>query len=94
MIEGTTNALDKRASHQRRRVRRHGRHSCGRIGGIAATDFFTTEVWTWHGLVTFYTVFVIDLASGRVCFLGTTPHPDEAFMRQIAPTLTMADAET
>ena len=35
-------------------------------GEIAAADFFTTEVWTWHGLVTFYTVFVIDLASRRV----------------------------
>jgi len=30
---------------------------------IAAADFFTTEVWTWQGLVTFYTVFVIELAS-------------------------------
>jgi len=26
------------------------------LGGIAAADFFTTEVWTWRGLVTFYTV--------------------------------------
>ena len=33
---------------------------------IAGADFFTTEVWTWRGLVTFYTVFVIDLASRRV----------------------------
>jgi transposase InsO family protein len=44
--------------------------------------------------VTFYTVFVIDLASRRVRILGTTPHPEEAFMRQIVRTLTMADAET
>ena len=22
-------------------------------GEIAAADFFTTEVWTWHGLITF-----------------------------------------
>jgi hypothetical protein len=28
-------------------------------GAIAGADFFTTEVWTWRGLVTFYTVFVI-----------------------------------
>jgi hypothetical protein len=33
---------------------------------IAAADFFTTEVWTWRGLVTFYTVVVIDLALRRV----------------------------
>jgi hypothetical protein len=31
-------------------------------GAIAGADFFTTEVWTWRGLVTFYTIFVIDLA--------------------------------
>jgi transposase InsO family protein len=60
-------------------------------GAIAAADFFTTEVWTWRGLVTFYTVFVIDLATRRVQVLGTTPHPDEAFMRQVVRTLTMAD---
>jgi putative transposase len=35
-------------------------------GLIRSADFFTTEVWTWRGLVTFYTVFVIDLASRRV----------------------------
>ena len=32
-------------------------------GAIAGADFFTTEVWGWQGLVTYYTVFVIDLAS-------------------------------
>ena len=57
-------------------------------GEIAGADFFTTEVWTWRGLVTFYTVFVIELASRRVQILGSTPHPDEAFMRQVARTLT------
>ena len=31
-------------------------------GAIAAADFFTTEVWTWRGLVTYYTVFAIGLA--------------------------------
>ena len=34
-------------------------------GAIAGADFFTTDVWTWRGLVTYYTVFVIDLASRR-----------------------------
>ena len=51
-------------------------------GTIAAADLFTTEVWTWRGLVTFCTVFVIDLASRRVQILGATPYPDDAFMRQ------------
>lgn len=53
----------------------------GRAGGA---DFFTTEVWTLHGLVTYYTVFVIELQSRRVHILGSTPHPNEAFMLQIA----------
>ena len=60
-------------------------------GAIAGADFFTTEVWTWRGLVTYYTVFVIDLASRRVQIAGSTPHPDEAFMRQVGRTLTVAD---
>ena len=62
-------------------------------GEIAAADFFTTEVWTWHGLVAFYTVFVIDLASRRVQILGSTPHPDEPFMCQIVRNFTLGDAE-
>jgi hypothetical protein len=36
-------------------------------------------------------VFVIDLASRRVQIVGATPHPDEAFMRQVGRTLTTAD---
>jgi putative transposase len=53
-------------------------------GAVAGADFFTTEVWTWRGLVTYYTVFVIDLASRRVQILGSTPHPDGLFMRQVS----------
>ena len=60
-------------------------------GAIAGADFFTTEVWTWRGLVTYYTLFVIDLASRRVQILGSTPHPDQLFMRQVSRTLTIAD---
>jgi transposase InsO family protein len=60
-------------------------------GAVAGADFFTTEVWTWRGLVTYYTVFVIDLASRRVQIVGSTPHPHEVFMQQVARTLTAAD---
>ena len=60
-------------------------------GAIAGADFFTTEVWTWQGLVTYYTVFVIDLASRRVHILGSTPYPDHLFTEQIGRTLTAAD---
>jgi putative transposase len=47
---------------------------------VVAADFFTTETWTARGLVTYYTLFVIELASRRVHAVGSTPHPDEAFM--------------
>ena len=55
---------------------------------IAAADFFTTEVWTARGLVTHYTLFVIDHATRAIEILGTTPHPDSAFMLQVARNLT------
>jgi transposase InsO family protein len=61
-------------------------------GAIAGADFFTTEVWTWRGLVTYYTVFIIDLASRRVQILGSTAHPECLFMQQVVRTVTMADA--
>jgi putative transposase len=60
-------------------------------GVILGADFFTTEVWTWQGLVTYYTVFVIDLASRRVQVLGSTPHPDTLFMQPVVRTLTMTE---
>jgi len=60
-------------------------------GTIAAADFFTTEVWTAHGLVTYYTLFIIEIASRRVQIVGSTPHPDEAFVLQAARTVTDAD---
>jgi hypothetical protein len=41
--------------------------------------------------VTFYTVFVIDLASRRVQIVGSTPYPDERFMQQVVRTLMAAD---
>ena len=59
-------------------------------GAIAGADFFTTEVWTARGLVTYYTLFVIELASRKVQIAGCTPHPDEAFMLQVCRQLTAA----
>src|SRR5882724_4438059 len=35
-----------------------------------------------RGLVTYYTLFVLDLASRRVQVLGSTPNPDAGFMAQ------------
>ncbi len=59
-------------------------------GEIAGADFFTSEVWTPRGLVTYYTRFVIDLRSRRVHVAGSTPTPDAGFMAQAARRLTDA----
>jgi len=37
------------------------------------TDFFTVEVLTLQGLVTYYVLFFIQLESRRVCLAGITP---------------------
>ena len=55
---------------------------------IAAADFFTTEVWTARGLVTYFTLFVIDVATRRVYIAGTTTNPTSSWMEQIARNLT------
>jgi putative transposase len=57
---------------------------------LVAADFFTTEVWTRRGLVTYYTLFVIELESRRVQVVGATPHPNEAFVLQAMRHLTDA----
>ncbi len=55
---------------------------------LAATDFFTVEVATWHGLVTYYVLVVMELSTRRVQVAGITPHPTAAFMQQCARQLT------
>ena len=56
---------------------------------LAATDFFTVEVLTLRGLVTYYVLFFIHLESRRVDIAGITAHPNEPWMQQIARNVTM-----
>jgi transposase InsO family protein len=58
---------------------------------LVATDFFTAEVWTTAGLVTYYVLFFLHLASRKVHVAGLTPQPDARWMVQIARNVTMAD---
>jgi transposase len=58
---------------------------------LAGTDFFTAEVLTLRGLMTYYVLFFIHLESRRVDIAGITVHPNEAWMKQIARNVTMDD---
>jgi hypothetical protein len=55
---------------------------------LAGIDFFTVEVLTWRGLVTYYVLFFIHLESRRVSLAGITRHPDQAWMQQMARNAT------
>jgi hypothetical protein len=58
---------------------------------LVATDFFTPEIWTRGGLVTYYVRFFLHLSSRKVSVAGVTPHPNEAWMMQVARHVTMEE---
>jgi transposase InsO family protein len=58
---------------------------------LVGTDFFTAEVWTSCGLVTYYILFFIQVASRRVHIAGMTPHPNGPWMTQMARNSTMVE---
>lgn len=58
---------------------------------LTATDFLSVEVYTIKGLVTYYILFFIDIASRSVHVAGITPHPDHRWMMQIARNVTDAN---
>ena len=55
---------------------------------MAATDFFTVEVWTLRGLVTYYVLFIMRLETRSVHIAGVTTAPNGAFMKQVVRNLT------
>jgi putative transposase len=55
---------------------------------LAGIDFFTVEVLTWRGLVTYYVLFFIHLESCRVSLAGITRHPDQVWIQQMARNAT------
>jgi len=57
---------------------------------LAASDFFTVEVWTGRGLLTYYLLFVISLADRVVTIAGITTRPDERWMLQMGRNTTDA----
>jgi transposase InsO family protein len=58
-----------------------------------ACDFFTTEVWSRHGLMTYYVLFFIHLQTRRVLLGGITVSPHAAWIEQVARNVTGSDGE-
>jgi transposase InsO family protein len=58
---------------------------------LAAVDFFTAEVWSAGGLMTYYVLVFMRLASRQVCIAGITLCPDGEWMKQMARNMTMAE---
>jgi len=103
-ISGELKKLGHQAcpSYVRDVLRRHGLPPVPRRKGLSwkqflqshlevtwATDFFTEEVWTSGGLVTFYVLFFLHLGSRRVWIAGCTPQPYGTWMRQQARNFSM-----
>jgi putative transposase len=61
---------------------------------MAGVDFFTVEVLTWRGLVTYYVLFFLHLETRRVSLAGVTRHPTEEWMEQIARNAVDEDSDT
>jgi putative transposase len=59
------------------------------LGAAGGTDFFTTEVLTLRGLMTYYVLFFIHLESRRVDIAGITIHPNDPWMKQMARNVTI-----
>ena len=55
---------------------------------MAATDFFTVDVWTPRGLLTYYVLFVMQLKTRSIRIAGVTTSPNSAYMKQVARNLT------
>ncbi|RJP79793.1 MAG: hypothetical protein C4522_09300 [Desulfobacteraceae bacterium] len=58
---------------------------------LTACDFFTTEVITKAGLITYYVLFFIHIGSRKIHIAGVTSNPDEKWMKQIVRNVSMAD---
>ena len=56
-------------------------------GTIAATDFFTVEALTWHGLVRYHVMIVIDLKTRAATIAGVSHSADEQWVMQAARNL-------
>ncbi len=57
---------------------------------LAAVDFFTAEVWTPSGLMTYCVLVFMRVGLRQICLAGFTLAPDCEWMKQMARNWTMA----
>jgi len=53
-----------------------------------ACDFFTSEVWSRYGLMTYYVLFFIHTHSRKVVLGGISISPNEVWIKQVARNVT------
>ena len=58
---------------------------------LAAVDFFTAEVWTAGGLMTYYVLTCMRVVTRSVRIAGITPSPDKCWMEQVARNISFAE---
>ncbi|QDV62527.1 integrase core domain-containing protein [Crateriforma conspicua] len=58
---------------------------------LGAIDFTTVDVWTPKGLRTIYLLFAMQIGTRKVQCLGSTEHPDEAWMLEAVDRVTADD---
>lgn len=61
---------------ERRKTSRWPEFIRAHLAALAGTDFFSMEVLTLRGLVTYYVLFFIHLESRQVDIAGITEHPE------------------
>ena len=89
-IVGALSNLGHEISHQTvaNVLKRHG--LAPHLETLAAVDFFTAEVWTASGLMTYYVLVYMWIAPRQVYIAGFTLSPDVSWMKQTARNTTMA----
>jgi len=74
---------------ERRRTTTWAEFIHAHLAVLVGTDFFTVEVLSLRGLVTYYVLFFIHLESRKVEIAGITTHPTDQWMKQMARNVTM-----